>query len=409
MRIYTSFQRSTDTHRHRTITIAVLAFLALLLVGGQQPGILPQKAEASQASQQATLPCTLTRSLTEGPYWRAGSSQRTTLVEPGMVGVRVMMKGYVYNTNCQPVSNAWVDFWQADYAGAYDNSGYRLRGHTYTNQSGYYQMETIVPGEYPGRTIHIHVKVQAPGGPVLTTQVFFPDVAHNSNDGIFHPSLVVLLQNTPQGKTATYDYVVSAPSKSPQPPAGSYTFKETGFTVEGRLWEVWQGGRQFADSLYINGYPITAIRDEVSATDGKSYKTQWFERARFEYHPEYQVPNDVQLGLLGVAAAKDRQDEAAFKPVANPGGRQQWFGETGHTVGDYNTEGGQAIITYWSQRGDVRQFGLPISEPFMETDKIDGTTHLVQYFERQRFEYHPEYAGTRYEVLLGRLGAEQLK
>jgi hypothetical protein len=155
------------------------------------------------------------------------------------------------------------------------------------------------------------------------------------------------------------------------------------------------------------------VRDEVSPSDGRTYKTQWFERARFEAHPENQAPNDVLLGLLGVAAAQGNQNRAPFKPVANPGvskeGRQQWFSQTGHTLGDYNTEGGRAIITFWSQRGDVKQFGLPISEPFMETNKGDGTSHLVQYFERQRFEFHPEYRGTRFEVLLGRLGAEQFK
>src|SRR5205085_12069053 len=137
-------------------------------------------------------------------------------------------------------------------------------------------------------------------------------------------------------------------------------------------------------------------------------KTQWFERARFELHPEYSPPNDVQLGLLGVAATRGRESEAPFKPVANPGGREQWFAQTGHTLGDTHTEAGRAIIDFWSQRGDVRQFGLPISQPFMETNS-DGKTYLVQYFERQRFEYHPEYKGTRFQILLGRLGVEQVK
>jgi hypothetical protein len=319
------------------------------------------------------------------------------------------MIGYVYDTSCQPIPNAWVDFWQADYSGAYDNTGYTLRGHTYTDQTGRYQMETLVPGEYPGRTIHIHVKVQAPGGPILTTQTFFPDVAHNSSDGIFHPSLVVRLEDTPQGKTASYNFVV-ATATSPQPPRppgdAAHTFKETGFAVAGRFWEVWQGGRSFEDSLYINGYPITGVRDEVSSTDGKIYKTQWFERTRFEHHPEFQAPNDVLLGLLGVAAMQGRQNETPFKPVPDPG-RAQWIPQTGHTVGD-NSEGGKAIVAFWSQRGDVKQFGLPLSQPFMEANK-DGKSYLVQYFERQRFEYHPEYRGTRFEVLLGRLGVEQAR
>jgi protocatechuate 3,4-dioxygenase beta subunit len=411
-----SMKPTTSYTRRPAIKIALFALSSLVVLGVQPFSATLQKAQASQlaqATRPAPVGCTLTLDRTEGPFWRAGSPERTTLIEPGMTGVRVLLTGYVYTTGCQPIANAWVDFWEADYYGAYDNTGYTLRGHTYTDASGRYRMETITPGEYPGRTVHIHVKVQAPGGPILTTQVFFPDVAHNSSDGIFHPSLVVRLENTPQdGKTAIYNFVVPT-AEQPRPPSAgtSHTFKETGFTVAGRFWEAWQGagGRSFEDSLYINGLPITAPRDEVSPSDGKTYKTQWFERARFEAHPENQAPNDVLLGLLGASAARDRQNEAPFKPVPNPGGREQWFSQTGHTLGDYDTDGGQAIITYWSQRGDVRQFGLPLSEPFMETNAGDGRTYLVQFFERQRFEYHPEYKGTRFEIMLGRLGAEQVK
>jgi len=399
--------------RRPTAGKALWALCVLLLLAGWQPGLPAQKAEAAQPSQPSRPPsigCSLTLARTEGPFWRSGSPQRTSLVEPGMVGARVLLTGYVYNANCQPVPNAWVDFWQTDYYGVYDNTGYRLRGHQYTDQSGRYAMETIVPGEYPGRTIHIHVKVQAPGGPILTSQLFFPDVAHNSTDGIFHPSLVVRVENTPQGKTGTFNFVVTTANLQSPPPAadGGYNFRETGYPVTGRFWEAWQGGRSFEESLYINGLPITPARDEVSPTDGKTYRTQWFERARYEQHPQNAPPNDVLFGLLGVPAALSRQNEAPFRSVANPGAGAQWIPQTGHTVGD-NSEGGLAIVAFWSQRGDVRQFGLPLSQPFMEADKEDGKSYLVQYFERQRFEYHPEYKGTRFEVLLGRLGAEQVK
>jgi hypothetical protein len=190
--------------------------------------------------------------------------------------------------------------------------------------------------------------------------------------------------------------------------ASSYTFKETGITVSGDFWTAWQGGRSFEDSLYVNGLPITAARNETSPTDGKVYLTQWFERARLEYHPENAVPNKVLLGLLGTAAASGRASEAAFKTVANPGGSARWFSETGHTVGD-SSAGGQVIAAFWTSAGGIQQFGLPISQPFMEKSKDDGKSYLVQYFERQRLEYHPENKGTQYEVLLGRLGAEQVK
>lgn len=191
----------------------------------------------------------------------------------------------------------------------------------------------------------------------------------------------------------------------PVTPVGR-AFSETGRTVSGKYWTTWQGSRSFEDSLYINGLPLTERRPEVNPTDGKTYETQWFERARFEYHPENQPPNDVLLGLMGVRAAQGRQGEEPFKTIPNPGNGLDWFKETGHTLGD-TTEGGQAIATFWRRLGGLAQFGFPLSQPFMEINKENGKQYLVQYFERQRFEYHPENKGTRYEVLLGRLGAEQ--
>ena len=68
-----------------------------------------------------------------------------------------------------------------------------------------------------------------------------------------------------------------------------------------------------------------------------------------------------------------------------------------------------ANYRYWQQHGGLPVYGYPISEAFQEVSPNDGKTYLVQYFERQRFEYHPENKGTRFEVLLGRLGAEQVK
>src|SRR6476646_11562737 len=117
-------------------------------------------------------------------------------------------------------------------------------------------------------------------------------------------------------------------------------FNETNLDVSGRFLDVWESGRSYGDSLYINGLPLTAMHDEQSLTDGKIYKMQWFERARFEAHPENKAPYDVLLGLLGVFAAEGRKD-TPFRTVANPGGSVQWFPETKHTLGD-SSEGGQA-------------------------------------------------------------------
>jgi pimeloyl-ACP methyl ester carboxylesterase len=236
--------------------------------------------------------------------------------------------------------------------------------------------------------------------PNMVAQVVSSDPNANLNidrngDNRFEDSLRPSTLDTPQTRGSGGDS------------GRSYMFPQTGFAVSGRFLDLWQGGRSFDDSLYINGFPVTTLRPEVSSTDGKIYQTQWFERARFEQHPKNPAPYDVLLGLLGTNSVQGRQNESAFKAVPNPGGGVVWFRETQHTLGDAS-EGGRAIASYWSRLGGLQQFGFPLSQPFMERSADDGRAYLVQYFERQRFEYHPEHRGTRYEVLLGRLGAEQL-
>lgn len=118
----------------------------------------------------------LTQSQTEGPYYTPDTPERNSLLEDLMLGTRLTLVGYVLDQNCQPLPNAWLDFWQADANGEYDNVNYRLRGHQYTDSQGRYHLETILPGLYSSRPIeHIHVKVKPEGGETLTTQLYFPD------------------------------------------------------------------------------------------------------------------------------------------------------------------------------------------------------------------------------------------
>ena len=152
---------------------------------------------------------TATPSQTEGPFYKSGSPERTSLREAGLAGMPLTVTGYVFSTACQPIAHAWLDFWHADSNGNYDNAGFRLRGHQYTDTQGRYSLETIVPGEYPGRTRHIHVKVQAPGQPMLTTQLYFPGEARNDSDGIFSPELLMHVQNTSNGQLATFNFVLA--------------------------------------------------------------------------------------------------------------------------------------------------------------------------------------------------------
>ena len=145
----------------------------------------------------------------EGPYFTPQSPRRRSIVPAGAAGTRLTLTGRVLTTAGRPVPRALVDFWQADARGAYDNRGYRFRGHQLTDARGRYTLFTAVPGLYPGRTRHIHVKVQAPREPVLTTQLFFPGVAQNADDGIFDGDLVVRGWRRVRGRrVARFDFVL---------------------------------------------------------------------------------------------------------------------------------------------------------------------------------------------------------
>ncbi|HET9675537.1 MAG TPA: hypothetical protein VFP31_12170 [Gaiellaceae bacterium] len=146
---------------------------------------------------------------TEGPYFTPNSPLRKSIVPAGAAGTRLTLTGRVLSTAARPVARALVDFWQADARGAYDNSGYRFRGHQFTDAKGRFALTTVVPGLYPGRTKHIHVKVQAPGRSILTTQLYFPGVARNRTDGIFSAELLVQSwRKVGARRAARFDFVL---------------------------------------------------------------------------------------------------------------------------------------------------------------------------------------------------------
>ncbi|MCC7362994.1 MAG: intradiol ring-cleavage dioxygenase [Dehalococcoidia bacterium] len=146
---------------------------------------------------------------TEGPYFTPNSPERASLIEAGVTGTKLVVSGFVVGTDCQPVAKAMLDFWQCDDAGVYDNDGYRLRGHQFADDTGRYALETILPGVYPGRTRHIHLKVQAPGRPVLTTQLYFPGEPGNGRDGIYNAALELEdFRDDGGGKAGRYTFVL---------------------------------------------------------------------------------------------------------------------------------------------------------------------------------------------------------
>lgn len=175
-------------------------------------GLAAARTTRAAAPRAATPSCTdaddPTPPETEGPYFKRNSPERTSLLDPGLAGTHLVVSGQVLTTSCQPVARALVDVWHADDHGQYDLDGYRLRGHQFTDAAGRYVLETILPGRYARRTRHIHVRVQAPNGPVLTTQLYFPGEPANRADGLYRPDLEVRLDESGPGRQARFDFVV---------------------------------------------------------------------------------------------------------------------------------------------------------------------------------------------------------
>ena len=158
-------------------------------------------------------------------------------------------------------------------------------------------------------------------------------------------------------------------------------FSQTGHYLSYGFLEYWRAN----GGLMQFGYPITEELNHNGLT------TQYFERAVFEYHGDAPAGWKVQLERLGAELTASRTNEAAFKPVSGASDASTtFFPQTGHTLAF-------GFRTYWQAHGGLRIFGYPISQEFSEGG------YTVQYFERARFEYHPNNP-PQYQVLLGLLG-----
>src|SRR3954469_25030318 len=151
---------------------------------------------------------------TEGPFFKPQSPERNVLVQAKPAAL--LVAGRVLGPDCKPVAHALLDFWHADEKGEYDNGGVCFRGHQFTDADGRYRLETIMPAEYPGRARHIHVKVQRPGGRVLTTQLYFPNNPGNARDGLFREELVMEMKDRSRG---AFNFIVGAGPAAAREPA----------------------------------------------------------------------------------------------------------------------------------------------------------------------------------------------
>jgi len=192
----------------------MLGGLGLATCNRQVRSRLSQRS-APQAKAQTLSPTPAcgdedsTPSQTAGPFFTPDSPERTSLIEPGMPGTPMVLTGQVLAQDCTPIANALVDFWHTNDLGEYDNRGYTLRGHQYTDAEGRYRLETIVPGIYPGRTRHFHVKVQAANQPALTTQLYFPGESLNERDFLFQPELLMAMTREGNTNRAAFNFVLN--------------------------------------------------------------------------------------------------------------------------------------------------------------------------------------------------------
>jgi protocatechuate 3,4-dioxygenase beta subunit len=144
----------------------------------------------------------------DGPYFKPNSPERFDLVEAGTRERTVEVTGVVLTRGCRPVARALLDLWHADEFGDYDNKGNRYRGHLFTDAEGRYRFRTIRPALYPGSTRHYHMRVQAPGLPLMSTQLYFPNEPGNARDFLFRRELLMRTAEAGDGLAARFDFVL---------------------------------------------------------------------------------------------------------------------------------------------------------------------------------------------------------
>jgi protocatechuate 3,4-dioxygenase beta subunit len=145
----------------------------------------------------------------EGPFYKPRTPERADLSEDNSKGRAAEITGYVLDRACRPIARALLDLWHADETGEYDERGFRYRGHVLTDAQGRYRFRTIMPGLYPGRTRHYHMKVAVFGQRILTTQLYFPNEPFNVRDDFFHRELLMQVADAGTGIAARFDFVIA--------------------------------------------------------------------------------------------------------------------------------------------------------------------------------------------------------
>ncbi|MEM7293610.1 MAG: intradiol ring-cleavage dioxygenase [Pseudomonadota bacterium] len=145
---------------------------------------------------------------TPGPFFTPHTPHRRDFAVDDPDGSPFTLVGFVRNRKCEIVENAMVELWHTDSLGRYDNSGYRMRGHQFTDAQGRFLFNTIVPGDYPSRTKHFHVTVLIPGKTELTTQLYWPRYKNNKGDWIHKSELEMTVGEIDGIAAGRFDFVI---------------------------------------------------------------------------------------------------------------------------------------------------------------------------------------------------------
>ncbi len=216
----------TEIGRRRAIGRIGFAGVALLAGSRCGDGTATMPTESTGTTTTATVSssaaCVLTPSLTEGPFYFDAGQIRRDITE-GRPGTPLLLALEVVNAgSCSPIRDAVADIWHCDAGGLYSGYGSEgtagerfLRGVQVTDANGRVEFDTIYPGFYRGRTIHVHFKIHLDERAAVTSQLFFPESVNdavmatspysasgardtrNSNDSIFTSATV--LEVTPNG------------------------------------------------------------------------------------------------------------------------------------------------------------------------------------------------------------------
>lgn len=189
------------TRRFALAPLATVSILKFLRSPAQAQGTVLDLTPACGTAEP-------TVAQSEGPYFRAGAPQRRDLASDAPSAQRIYLGGLVLDPVCRPIEGAIVQVWHADDSGRYDMRGGKLRGYALTDARGAWSFSTIVPAAYWARTRHYHFRISRPHGPVLTTQLYFPDEPNNQLDNTFDPRLLLRLANE-GALVGRYDFVVA--------------------------------------------------------------------------------------------------------------------------------------------------------------------------------------------------------